>query len=168
MLGRMIWRDRAGSVAVEAAMIVPMFLLLILGTLELGIMLFDNAALDGAARAAARTVRTGQVQLSGSGPAIFQSALCAKLTGIIDCNAVAVDVRAFPSFGALSLPPLANPAAGLPSTVFDPGDAGQIVAVRALYHYGFIVPMIGTLLSGDGRWLVSTVIFRNEPFRAGS
>jgi hypothetical protein len=85
---------------------------------------------------------------------------------LIDCNAVILDARVFGSFAAVSLPPLtAEP--GPPATMFNPGDAGQIVVLRAVYRYRFIVPMVAKLL-GDGSgggWLLATAIFRNEPFR---
>ena len=169
MSRRAIWDEKGGGTAVELALIAPLFLLLVFAALELGLMLFANAALDGAMREAARAIRTGEAQLSGSALAAVRSRLCAEVGALIDCNAVSLDARVFGSFAAVSLPPLtAQP--GPPATMFDAGDAGQIVALRAVYRYEFMVPMVAALL-GDGSgggWLLATAIFRNEPFRGAT
>jgi Flp pilus assembly protein TadG len=163
-----IWSEEGGGTAVEMALIAPLFLLLVFAAVELGLMLFVNAALDGATREAARAIRTGEAQLSGGALAAVRSRLCAQTGTLIDCNAVALDARVFGSFAAVSLPPLtAQP--GAPATVFNPGDAGQIVVLRAVYRYEFMLPMVAALLGdGGGDWLLATAIFRNEPFRGGT
>jgi hypothetical protein len=169
MSRRAIWDEEGGGTAVELALIAPFFLLLVFAALELGMMLFANAALDGATRDAARAIRTGEAQLSGGALAAVRSRLCARLGALIDCDAVILDARAFGSFAAVSLPPL-NIQPGPPATIFQPGDAGQIVALRAAYRYNFMLPMVASLLgdAGGGGWLLATAIFRNEPFRGAT
>lgn len=150
----------------EMALIAPVFLLLIFGVIELGTMLHLNTVLDGAVQDAGRVIRTGAAQQSASALTTFRTKLCDKLPSAVNCASVATDVRAFPNFNAVSLPPALG-AGGTPSTTFIPGTAGSIVTIRALYRYEFSTPFIGHLLSGDGsngRWLMSTIVFRNEPF----
>jgi Flp pilus assembly protein TadG len=49
-----------GSAAVEFAMIAPIFFILMMGTMEAGIMFFAQSALQNSLNDAARMVRTGQ------------------------------------------------------------------------------------------------------------
>ena len=69
-------RDNRGAFAVEFAAVAPFFFLLLLGILELAIMVFVQAVLDGSARDAARLIRTGQVQTSANPQTTFQTLLC--------------------------------------------------------------------------------------------
>ncbi|WP_156842626.1 TadE family protein [Novosphingobium aquimarinum] len=48
-------RDRAGVTVVEFALVAPVFLLLLMGTFEIGHMAYANAVLSGAVEQAART-----------------------------------------------------------------------------------------------------------------
>ena len=54
-------RDRSGATAIEFAMVAPIFFLIMLGLLEIGITYGAQAQLQYAANEAARQVRTGQV-----------------------------------------------------------------------------------------------------------
>jgi hypothetical protein len=77
---RGLLRDERGSILIEFAFIGPLFILLLLGMLELALMVFSQTVLDGAARQAGRTVRTGHAQFSGV--STFTTALCSGLAAI--------------------------------------------------------------------------------------
>src|SRR5579871_5989001 len=104
MMSRILafWRDRRGNTAAEMAMVAPIVILIFLLTIELGYMLFSQAVLDGATRIAARMVRTGQAQSSGTPKSTFTTALCNNLSGIIPCASVAVDVESFGTFSTMT------------------------------------------------------------------
>jgi Flp pilus assembly protein TadG len=173
--------------AVEMAFVAPPFLLLLLAIFELGLTLTTQSALDGAARDAARLIRTGQVQTQGNPIGTFQNLLCTKMSSLMtisECNSkVIFAVQVFASFGAVSFTPCtlnANQTGNGTVCQFSPGTGGQIVGVQANYPRPFIVPWVGGCLSGGSCWaggtttgsgsgtgiavLTSTVIFRNEPF----
>ena len=76
-----------GNTTVEFAVIGPTFLLLLLAVFELGYMVLVQSVLDSAARDAARMVRTGQVQTTGSPQATFQNQLCSDVGYLIGCFA---------------------------------------------------------------------------------
>src|ERR1700737_2501412 len=100
---RRLLRDERGSILIEFALVGPMFLLMMLGILELSLMMFSQAVLDGAARAAARTVRTGQAQSSGNPIGTFQTALCdnlAAVAGLVPCGSVSFSVKTYATFAA--------------------------------------------------------------------
>ena len=76
---RHIAQDQRGSTAIEFAFVGPPFLLLLLAIFELGLTLTTQSVMDGAARDAARLIRTGQVQTQTSPISTFQNLLCAKM-----------------------------------------------------------------------------------------
>jgi Flp pilus assembly protein TadG len=169
-------------------LVAPIFLLLLLVIVELGLTLTTQSLLDGATRDAARLIRTGQVQSQSSPITTFQTLLCsamAPLLSVAKCDSnVIFEVQTFTSFGSVSFTPctLNNNQVGSGTQCnFTPGTGGQIVAVRATYTRSFIVPWVGACMSGGSCWtgpgsagganpgtggitLTSTVIFQNEPF----
>jgi len=166
----------------------PPFLLLIVTILDLGLMLASQSILEGSARDAARLIRTGQVQGTASPITTFQNLLCDEMSSIMStatCQSqVIFEVQTFPDFGSVAMTPCtqnANSAGSGTPCSFTPGSASNIVAVQATYNRPFMIPWVGACLSGGSCWvgigsangsatgtgqvpLVSTVIFRNEPF----
>ena len=176
---RDLLRDESGLAAVEWALVGPMFLLLLLAIIDLGITFTTQATMDGAARDAARLIRTGQVQAAGGTVSTFQNQLCSELTMFMttaSCQTdVAVDVvtapgttdfSTLPAFTNCSNSTVTPPPPG--SCPFNPGAAGDLVGVQVTYNRPFLVPWVGTFLatSSDPQHikLQSTVVFRNEPF----
>ncbi len=168
---RSLLRNRDGGAAMEMAIVGPIFIALLLVTFDLGYMLFCQSTLDGAARVAARMVRTGQAQGSGNASGAFFGALNANLGGVINPALVTADVESFANFSTLksSLPALIDPKTGKPVTNFVPGVQNNAVAVRVSYVYNFMVPWVGSLLYSHAAGpssarLESTVVFKNEPY----
>jgi Flp pilus assembly protein TadG len=174
--------------AIEMAFVGPPFLLLLAAIFELGLTLTTQSVLDGAARDAARLIRTGQVQSQSSPMTTFQNLLCSEVSSIIsasDCaNSIVFEVQIFSSFGSVSFTPCTQTSSQTGNgTVcsFSPGTGSNIVGVQASYPRPFIIPWVGACLSGGTCWaglgtangsnsgigsvtLMSTVIFQNEPF----
>ena len=174
---RRLMRNERGAVAVEMAIIGPPFLLTLLSIIELGLILTTQALLDGAARDAARLVRTGQVSAAGNTIGTFQTLLCSDMSMLLSTavctNNVLIDVVSNPNatnFGALAFASCgSNAGSGGPNPCpFSAGNPGDIVAVQVSYNRPFIVPWVGGLLSiasdSQHTLLQSTVVFRNEPF----
>jgi Flp pilus assembly protein TadG len=182
-------RDQLGAIALEMAVVGPPFFLILVTIIDLGLMLANQSLLDGAARDAARLIRTGQAQVATSPITTFQNLLCSDMGPVMttaQCSAnVIFTVQSFTSFGAVSFTPCArnnNNTSGTGTLCsWTPGTGGQIVGVQATYNRPFIIPWVGGCLSGGSCWaglgtasgsnagvgsvsLVSTVIFRNEPF----
>ena len=167
---RSFGQDRVGSTAEEFALIAPVFILLLLIIFELGYMIFTQSVLDGAARTAARMIRTGQVQVAGNPLSTFQAVLCANISGVVPCGSVATDVESFGTFSSMSLPPLTKDKNGnVTNNTFSPGNPNSAVAVRVAYTYHFFVPLVAQFLNpgGNGVVLLSTVVFKNEPYPTG-
>jgi Flp pilus assembly protein TadG len=163
-------RDRHGNAAEELALVAPIFILMLLIIIELGYMLFSQAVLDGAARTAARLVRTGQAQANADPLGTFEAALCSNLSGVIPCGSVATDVESFATFSSMSPAPLTKDKNGnVTNNAFTPGTANSAVAVRVAYTYHFFLPFVAQFLNpgGNGVVLLSTVVFKNEPYPTG-
>src|SRR3546814_16186245 len=65
-LGRPLLRDERGSALIEFALIAPPFFLLLFGTVEVSMMFFASAVLEGAPKEAATLLRHGQVPEHGT------------------------------------------------------------------------------------------------------
>lgn len=161
---------RRGATAVEFALVAAPFLALMFGVLELGLVFMVSTTLDNATEAAARTIRTGQLQTAGGGPESFKTAICDNMTWLgSSCGAkLTVDVRTFPKFADVSMTePVADGEVDSSMTDFVAGNGEDIVVVRAYYEWTLITPMLNAGLAnlgGTKRLIYSTVTFRNEPY----
>ncbi len=166
-------RGRQGATALEFALIMPIFLYLLAGTIEVSLMFFTTTVVDGAVQDSSRKIRTGQAQLSGDALDVFQEELCDSLF-TYDCDDVILDVNTFDSFSDVALAPIELNADGVVvdedddpfDANFSAGGSGEITVVRVIYTWDFITPLIGELIGdvGTTKLLTSTAVFRNEPF----
>jgi Flp pilus assembly protein TadG len=162
-----------GATAVEFAIVGPPFLMLLLAVFELGYMVFVQSVLDSSARSAARLIRTGQAQASGNAQTDFQTALCNAVSSLIGCGNLVYQVQEFASWSAtqtaLNTAPKRDKNGNLISAGFNAGNCGDIVAVQVSYNYQFFTLWIGSQLGGstNSAFLMSTVVFQNEPFCTG-
>ncbi len=165
---RMI-HQQDGAAAVEFAMVAAPFLAMVFAILETAIVFFAGQALETAAADSARLIMTGQAQTAGYDQTKFKEAVCGKIYGLFNCNAgLYVDVKSYPAFANV---PTTKPITGGnfdSNTGYSPGTPGDIVVVRLLYQWPVYVSLLGLNLSdisGGKRLLMSTVAFRNEPYK---
>ncbi|MEQ9609545.1 MAG: pilus assembly protein [Kiloniellaceae bacterium] len=165
-LGMPLARDQNGNVLIEFALVTPLFVLLIVGTLEVSVMFFTSSVIEGATVEAARQIRTGQVQESGDPMTTFQNQLCDSLFNVIDCSEVKFNVQTFSSFGEVSMPIEVDEDGEIVNNGFTPGESGAVTVVRSLYRWEFMTPLISNLMPAGlgGHLIVSTVAFQNEPY----
>jgi len=165
-------RGREAVTAVEFALILPVYVYLLFGILEMSLLFFTTTMVDEAVRSAARTLRTGQAQLSGSTLTTFQTQLCASLVAY-DCDNITLDVTTFDTFSNVEVPVLSYNEDGdlvdedgnLYNVGFSAGGSGEITVVRVLYSWEFLTPLFGELMSDNGtKTLSTTAVFRNEPY----
>lgn len=173
LLGRLL-TCRRGATAIELAFILPVFMYLLTGIVEMAMLFYTTTVVDGAVTDAGRQIRTGQAQLSGNTLTTFQTQLCNSLGSVYDCNSMTFNVQTFASFATVSMPAVKLDADGnlvdsdgnpivLP---FNAGGAGEITVVRVIYSWEFFTPLIGALMGGSNntKLLSSTTVFRNEPY----
>ncbi len=184
------WRrlraDNKGSAAVEFAMVAPVFFLLLMGTVESGVIFFAQSSLQNAVNDAARLVRTGQsacFSLDANNNCLSMSAsqfrdqVCNEVIALLqscqtDVNGnseLQFDVNAYPSgfTGVANSSPLAADGSLPNLTVFNTGNACDVVLVRAYYRWPVFTPMLNFFLAnmaGNKHLLATAAAFRNEPY----
>ena len=175
-----LWRERKGSAAVEFAIVGPVFLAMMFSIFEIGWHYYVTSIVDASATNAARLIRTGQIQEATSDADLqydlIYDEICDVLQHFGACeDRLTVEVETFTSFTDLATPSTATCAdatdAEKNAISFTPGGELEIVRIRICFIYNTINPAVGLNLSEATRTgqraLISTMIFRNEPYAAG-
>src|SRR4051812_32919524 len=91
-----------GATAVEFAIVVMPFLVLVFGLIELGLVSLVSMSLDNAVMETGRTIRTGQVQTSGGTAATFKTSVCNQMSwlGSKCASSLSIDVRTFNDYAS--------------------------------------------------------------------
>lgn len=165
-------RAKDGATAVEFSIVAIPFFMVIFAMAEISMVGFAQTSLNFAVSETARQIRTGQAQMSGMTGAQIQNQICSQINGLIvmTCEGnLYLDVDRYASFTAVQNN---NP---IQNGTFNPGGMGysdsqpsDIVVVRAYYRWKVITPLFDQILSnssGGERILVSTMMFRNEPYQ---
>ncbi|MBY0564185.1 MAG: pilus assembly protein [Hyphomonadaceae bacterium] len=166
---RRFGKARDGTAAIEMGLIAVPFFTLLVGLAEVSMVGFMQTTLNNAVDERAREIRTGQAQQNGVTLDELKDSICQDIRGLlsVDCEAnLFIDVDVYDSFVAAAAGP--NPLAnGLQDGGFEPGAPSEIVVVRAFYRWSVMTPLFEGILantSGGDRILVSTMMFRNEPY----
>lgn len=155
--------DARGAAAVEFALVLPILIGMLVGTLEIGIVGLVSNTLDNAVHKAARMIRVNQTG-APTDAASFKTAVCNSMfESQSACQAkLAISVRKFATFAD------AQTAAGDAATgQFDAGTAGDIILVKATYQWPFFMPFfdLGFQQSGPTTLaLDARTTFKNEPY----
>ena len=164
------WCGNKGVTAVEFSLIGIPFILMTVGIIETALMLTTHSLLQESTFAAARLIRTGQVQQAPSGAEeMFRDAVCDFSELLIPCGDIQFQVQQVPSFAdAADNEPQIDDEGNLTSTPFDPGVENSIVIVRVLYNYEIKTPLMQTLMAnreGGKRTMLSTMVLQTEPYQ---
>ena len=142
-------RRRRGLSIVETALAIPLLLLLVFGTVDLGRVLFAHLTLQHAVREAGRFAVTGRALAGTSGEH-------PRLDSVIQTASFWADP--FPLDAADVV--ISSRSGGEGSA----GGPGDLVTISIRYPIHFLTPMIGRLFP-DGRYVVDvSTTFRNEYF----
>src|ERR1700761_8783774 len=95
-------RSRAGSAAVEFALVAPVFFALLFAIIEVSIMFFASQVLETVAQEGAREILTGQAQTAGLTQTQFQTYVCNQIPAVLNCNNLYVDVESYSSFETIT------------------------------------------------------------------
>lgn len=169
---RRFGKAQRGSAAIEFAMVVVPFFLLTCGTAEVALVGLAQSSLNFAVSDAARQIRTGQAQQGGLDQAAIEQMICDRLNNfmMMSCtDTLYTDVDRFDSFVDIAgqQNPIQNGNFNTGGLAYNPGGSSDIVVVRAYYRWHVVTPMfeniLGNVQNGE-RILISTMMFRNEPF----
>jgi len=156
-------RHKDGAAAVEFALVAIPFLGMMFAIIETALVFFAGQALETAAADSARKIMTGQAD--GWSPEQFKQEVCDHVYGLLDCNKIKMNVKAYPSFGAADMRTPVD-ADGNIVNAFDTGAPGNIVIARLMYEWPVFIPMLKLDdRPGSKRLLMATLAFRNEPYK---
>jgi Flp pilus assembly protein TadG len=170
---RTCWRrNERGSVAVEFAIIAPIFFFLMFVIAETALVFIAEQVMDNAVFETARLIRTGQVQQGGMSEADFKTQVCNRMSVFINCSSsnFYLDVKAYSTFAAMDTGNPLNADETFKSPgAFAFGSANDIIVVRAYYQWP-TNKIFGSLslknLTNGKRLIGSFAAFKNEPFTA--
>jgi Flp pilus assembly protein TadG len=168
---------RKGASAVEFALVAAPFLALLVALFETALVFFASRVLDEVTEEASRYILTGQAQQANLTQTQFNNYVCtstntaALVTALFNCSKLMVNVQNYTSFAGASTgsPTLTFNANGSVSNTwsYSPGSAGSIVVLQIMYQWPIVLGPLGfnlSNLSNGNRLLVSTAVFKNEPY----
>ncbi|MDI3335524.1 pilus assembly protein [Defluviimonas aestuarii] len=168
-------RDEEGSSTIPFIMFLPFFMMLILSSLEMGVLMMRHVMLERALDLSVRDLRLG----NWSNPThdSFKKVVCNRAGVIPDCmNAILVELRPVSTvtWQPLSSGPTCVDRAApmLPEDMpeFDPGEGDEMMLIRACIKVDPVFPTTGLGMhlpkDNTGAYaLVSATAFVNEPDR---
>src|SRR5450759_1464136 len=165
---RLFRRDRRGSLAVEFALVAPVFFALLFAIIETALVFFASQVLETVTQNSARMIMTGQAQTAAYSQTQFHDYVCSQIPALFTCANVYVDVESYPAFTGVTI----NSQIDITNNFINnmqylPCGPGDIVGVRLFYQCPLFVTRLGyniSNLAGSKRLLTATAAFRNEPF----
>ncbi|MBI3701006.1 MAG: pilus assembly protein [Afipia sp.] len=163
-------RNQRGSAAVEFAFIAPMFFALIFAIIETSIVFFAQQVLETGTQDSARLMLTHQAQDSGMTQAAFKQDLCNRVSVLMTCANLYVDVKSYSSFSTVSINDPVSNCTFVNNFTYQSSNPGDTVVVRAFYQWplfvtklGYNITNIGCGTSNPYRLLAATAAFQVEP-----
>jgi Flp pilus assembly protein TadG len=170
-LGRRLADDETGSPAIEFALVFPIFVGIVLATLQAASIFLVKAFFESAAEQAARVVLTNQTEALTV--AQFQTEVCNQLTALFNCAQVTVELEPLPTgtTNLTSMLPTFDTKGNLVGTpTLDVGASAGASGTDMLLVVMYPWPVYGGPLGlnfanlGSGKMLMtSTQVFRIEP-----
>jgi len=160
-----------GATVVEFAMVAGPFLALLIALFQTVLVFFAERVLDETTEQASRYIFTGQAQQSNMTQSQFANYVCQNTFALFNCGNFMINVESYNSFSAAntSTPTLTFNAQGQVTNQwsYSPGNPGDIAVVQVMYQWPVVLGPLGFNLSNlgnDNRLLVSTAVFKNEPY----
>jgi Flp pilus assembly protein TadG len=166
-------RCESGATAVEFALVAAPFFALLIALFQTALVFFAGRVLDETVEEASRVIMTGQAQTAGMTQSQFASSVCAEkvASALFACGKFMINVQNYSSFSAASTatPTLTFNGSGAVtnSWSYNTGNPGDIVVVQVMYQWPIVLGPLGfnlSNMSNGNRLLVSTAVFKNEPY----
>jgi Flp pilus assembly protein TadG len=156
-------RNDRGTTIVEFALVLPIFLLFVLGIFDFGRYFFVDHTLQYATREGMRFALVGRTLTDGNGNPMSREA--SIIQTIKDNASLAVD----PSKLSIYIYPVAvatgyGDPTGWETSTANAGDPGSPMRVKTRYTYEFMTPLIGAFFTGGKILVEAQGTYRNEMF----
>ena len=151
---------KRGASAVEFALALPIFIILVIGIIEFGWYFFMQHTLQFATREGMRLALVGRTITDASGNPMTRQA--SIIQTIRDNAAVAVKGNGL----MISIYPVNNDFSDPANwqNLQNPGGPGDYMRVQTSYDYRFFTPLIGKLFNGGHIVIRAQGTYRNELF----
>lgn len=165
---RNLLRRRSGSAAIEFAIMILPFTVLIFVIMEISLLYFVDTALDSATHKAARKIRVGYAQENNWTIKDFKQDICSNMLLSFGCSdRLIVKVSVIDDISSVNY--AAATANGILSVgdSYDSGKAGDFVLVQAFLPWNPIFKLysFSTSTLKDGTYILAVAeLFKNEPF----
>ncbi|HWK40238.1 MAG TPA: TadE/TadG family type IV pilus assembly protein [Hyphomicrobium sp.] len=170
-------RNEDGSTAIEFGLIALPFMLLLLAIVGMGLYFLATVSLEHGAEAAARKIRTGQVENDAVTVAQFRSLVCQSAGVAIDCSKLSVIVQSKKSWSELTPEPCLDKENNMTESTGKPteaiskysGAASEVVLVTLCYRWDladrFKFLKLGSGTNGTGPAIIqAATAFKSEPY----
>jgi Flp pilus assembly protein TadG len=155
---------RSATVAVEAALVAPIFLATLFFVFECSLNFFYQQILDSAAQTASRSIQVGAAQTTATSLDVFRSAIfCPALMNVLNCNDVVLEVKPSADFYAdaqITTPPV--------TSSYCNGAPNQTMLLRAEYPspsvFASFYPLNLTTKQRTAISIQSSIAFMDEAF----
>ncbi|MFO1070226.1 MAG: TadE/TadG family type IV pilus assembly protein [Geminicoccaceae bacterium] len=177
--------DRRGGAAVDFALVAPVFILLVAGVLEFGVLMLGETLLQSAVTDASRFGLTGRTLAGQTREEVIADIVAEHSFGLIDPERLAFDTLVYPSFDSVGRPESFTDQngngtwdAGEPYADIngngqwdaDMGAAGlggpeDVVLYRVRYDWEMLTPLFRAFFPPSGTVpMEASLAIRNEPF----
>jgi Flp pilus assembly protein TadG len=148
-------RNRRGSAAVEFALVAPVFIALLFAIFETTLVFFAGQVLENGVQDSGRLFFTNQANCSGMSQTDFKQSICDRVSALMSCSGVDIDVRSYAAGTAITIADPINGSGNYSSnSVYQPpvcNSTDQTVVVRGFYQWPLIVTGLGYNIANIGR-----------------
>ena len=161
-------RSTEGAAAVEFALLILPFCIVIFAIIEISLLFFVDSALDGALVKSARKVRVGYASTNSWTITSFKADVCANLSLSFSCSSgLKVVATVVTNMSSVSYTTSTTNGVLSVTEAYNTGSSGDYVLIQAFLPWKPILPMYqfaGSTLK-DGTYILSAAtLFKNEPF----
>ncbi|WP_036305424.1 TadE/TadG family type IV pilus assembly protein [Methylopila sp. 73B] len=178
-------RDSRGVTAIEFAMVGPVLVLFIVGTIETGLLLTAQQVLDDATFAGARTTKTGYTATNSTQAATITAAIKKAAESYLDPSKIVVTSLAYEDLSKIGVAEdfvdtNKNGKWDTGETFTDTngngkwdadrgragaGQSGEIVVFKATYSWTVRTPVVARWMNANAPiTLTSRTVVKNEPY----
>ena len=174
---RTLLRNEDGSTAIEFGFIALPFMLFVLAIVGMGLYYLASVSLEYGVEAAARKIRTGQVENDTVTVGQFRNLVCQSAGAAIDCSKLNIIVQSKKSWSELEPEPCLDkennmtPSTGKSTDAVSKysGTAADVVLVTLCYRWdlanNFKFLKLGNGTDGGGPAIIqAATAFKSEPY----
>ena len=180
---RRLWRDDAGTTAIEFAFIALGLVYFMVGIIEFAMAMTVGNSLEAATNLSSRLGKTGYVEEAETQEQTIVDEVERRVGPMIDMDKLVITHQVYNDFDSLTSPDLINDIngdgdtddAGESWTDVDAdgfhdggngvGTSGNIVVYKLTYPWQVITPLIGNIIGNEGIINLSAYsVVKNEPY----